>query len=331
MTNSYAQETSPKPQKNEFEQEFPKKWDRTFPLMAQKLLDRGFKFQLPYGISSQYFYADQDLQIPEINVSLNEAKTYDVSNLVEIGQVRTKGGVFTVRPNFWLLPFMNLYAIVGVGKTETTIPFNAITLPDRRIEIGKSSVIENEGYTYGGGVSFAGRGLGMIFIIDINASFTKMKRFKEPFPVAVTSFRLGKNFKLRDGREVAAWIGGMGQYLTAKTVGKIFVKDFAPNIENEAAELEMARDDNCNQIGSIWVPKMSSSYTAAQCNAVAIMANIANGAAGSSINYELDKELVAIWNFVLGFNFQVTRNWYARAELGIINRQQILIGAEYRF
>ena len=54
----------------------------------------------------------------------------------------------SVRPNLWLFPFINIYAIAGVGHTNVKLPFNGIA-SQGVIPINKEIVIDQDGYMYG--------------------------------------------------------------------------------------------------------------------------------------------------------------------------------------
>ena len=271
------------------------------------------------------------MTIPIIGVGVNGGPQYDVSSLVEIGEVKTNVTSLTVRPNVSIFPFLNVYGLIGLVEGTTTVPYNAITLPDQRIELGLESVIENEGITYGYGVTVNAKLGPVIAIFDANQTFSKMERFDEPFPVATVSARFVKKWEMDGGRRVTLWGGAFGTFLTSKTVGNILVNDLAPGLEDNAAQITAARDLNCTQVGSIWIPKLGSDYTAAQCVAVGAIADVANKANGSAIDYEIEKKLSAIWTPVIGSQYEFNKNWSMRTEIGLITRWSIMLGAEYRF
>ncbi len=111
--------------------------------------------------------------------------------------------------------------------------------------------------------------------------------------------RFAKRFEISNGKTLTTWIGGMGKFLSADTVGKIMVNDIAPEIEAKAAEITSARDTNCLQTGAgVWISRPGSDYSNAQCNAVAALANVANKVAGAKVDYAIEKKLQAIWTLV---------------------------------
>jgi hypothetical protein len=52
----------------------------------------------------------------------------------------------------------------------------------------------------------------------------------------------------------------------------------------------------------------------------------------ASVQYSLQKNLKDKWNFILGSQFQLNKNWMIRAEYGFLgSRQQFLGGLQFRF
>jgi hypothetical protein len=334
--SSLSQEVGPAPYHKSVEERdkakaSAEKWPYSLPIWAQQAVDRGYNIQLPYGISTQVFAGEQDMEIPTIGVGVNGGQMVNVSSLIELGEVKTDVVSLSLRPSINLFPFLTLYGVFGVVEGETIVPYNAITLPDQRIELGIQSEVQNEGITYGYGATVNAKLGPVIAIFDANQTFSKMERFDEPFPVATISARLVKKWEMSRGRRFTMWGGAFGTFLTSKTVGKIAVKDLSPGIEGKAAELTSARNANCNNVGGVWIPKAGSGYNLAQCTAVAALANVANKVSGSTIDYEIEKKLNAIWTPVIGGNYEFSKNWSVRSELGLITRWSIMLGAEYRF
>jgi len=49
------------------------------------------------------------------------------------------------------------------------------------------------------------------------------------------------------------------------------------------------------------------------------------------IHYDLDKAVAYPWNMLVGSEFGLTPAWRLRAEVGFINRTQVVLGLCYRF
>jgi long-subunit fatty acid transport protein len=50
------------------------------------------------------------------------------------------------------------------------------------------------------------------------------------------------------------------------------------------------------------------------------------------VQYSLDKRPEDMWNFIVGSQYQINRNWMFRAEFGFLgSRTHLIAGAQYRF
>jgi opacity protein-like surface antigen len=52
----------------------------------------------------------------------------------------------------------------------------------------------------------------------------------------------------------------------------------------------------------------------------------------ATVQYALDKAQKDMWNFIVGVQFQLNRNWMIRGEYGFLgSRQQFIGGLQFRF
>ena len=55
-------------------------------------------------------------------------------------------------------------------------------------------------------------------------------------------------------------------------------------------------------------------------------------AASSTVQYSIDKRPADMWNFMVGGQFQLSKMWMFRAEVGFLgSRTHAIAGAQYRF
>ena len=98
-------------------------WNRALPILGKKVVARGFNLPMPYGVALLGSWKRQDIDL------------YDLS-------IRTPGGEWTTIPfplfnkptadtytyqakfDFWLLPFVNVFALVGRVEGESEIPLS---------------------------------------------------------------------------------------------------------------------------------------------------------------------------------------------------------------
>jgi hypothetical protein len=84
-----------------------------FPLLGKKAYKRGYDVLYPWGISGIYFTQRQDILIEHTLIGLNGGEKVDVSNIIEFGPIVATTNAYTIRPDVWILPFLNLYGVLG--------------------------------------------------------------------------------------------------------------------------------------------------------------------------------------------------------------------------
>ena len=95
----------------------------TFPFLGKKAYKNGFDIPYVWGISPVYFAQRQDIKIAEIAVGLNDGPLADISGLVSFGRIENKVSTFTVRPDLWVLPFLNIMEFLDSKKQSCVRSF----------------------------------------------------------------------------------------------------------------------------------------------------------------------------------------------------------------
>ena len=145
----------------------------------------------------------------------------------------------------------------------------------------------------------------------------------QPAFVFVFDPRAGKSFRLRNPDEnIAVWVGGFRVSLNTGTSGSIPLADALPidqwqaSVDQAAAEIARLNEEN-----EAWW----NSLVQAADRAV-------NTAASTTDEDSLDKRPEDPWNFMVGAQYQMNRNWMARFEVGFItSRTHVIAGVQYRF
>lgn len=118
-----------------------------------KDLVAGKEFPLPFGIGLTYYAQDQDYAIDELVVGLPgfgalPAQFIRVEN--EIDEVNA-------RFDAWLLPYLNVFGILGTLDGETRVDFSGLPVPLASFGIPFDRItIDYDGEVYGVGVVLAG-------------------------------------------------------------------------------------------------------------------------------------------------------------------------------
>src|SRR5690349_2499454 len=99
------------------------------PIWGKRVVQKGFKIPKSAGLSAQYIYQQSDILISDLKVGFNNGQMYDLDEIVRFDNaVATSNGV-NIRPDVWLFPFLNVYAIFAKSKTSTAIDAG-VWIPD---------------------------------------------------------------------------------------------------------------------------------------------------------------------------------------------------------
>ena len=293
----------------------------TFPLFAKKVYKRGFDLPFTYGISTMYYTQVQDINIDKTLIGFNSSELVDLSEFIRFGTVVAKTNAFTVRPDFWVFPFLNIYGIFGVGNTSTTVPLVRPVNFETRQEFGAKSM--------GIGATVAG-GVGPVFIIvDNNINFANVESLVEPVPAYNLDARIGHNFvaPTRADKGLAVWVGAFYQKISSDTKGSILISDLFPEGTGDLEENFIGRLDE-------WAEGLPLGQQVVAKQIIRKIDDYLSGldVSDTQINYVLDKSMAAPLNMVLGAQYQHNKHWQFRTEVGVFGRRSsFMVMANYRF
>lgn len=302
------------------------KYDHVFPIFGQGAYSKGFDIPYPAGIMGNYIWLDQGLLITDLQLGVT---TDDVDipltdvGFIEFGDNRNTSYAVNVRPDLWVLPFLNVYGLFGFGQSHTEV---LLTAP---IEL--KSVVDQGIRTAGFGVMGAG-GIGPVwFSIDANLTWTKPELLEEATKVNVLGLRIGHNFvfKEKPERNIALWIGGMRLHMATKTVGSIKLIDALPPEAWERKD-EIV-DDYWSWYNSLGPGDIAKKKVADEV-LTPIVERIDAADGDTVISYGMNKQTKQFWNGIVGIQFQLNKRWMLRSEAGIIgDRKSFLLSLNYRF
>ena len=323
------------------------------PIWGKKVAQKGFKLQKSAGLSAQYIYQNSDIIINNLQIGFNNGPKYNLDEIVRFDKAQTTTNGINIRPDFWLLPFLNVYAIFAKSKTSTAI--NAgVWVPDSSTW-NKIATIDTkadfDATTYGFGITPTVGVGGFFLILDMNFTWSDISALEKPAYAFVFGPRLGKTvtWAHRPNRSLTWWVGGFRVKLNTGTSGALSVSDLFP-VEEWGKKIDTGYikvAESQQKVDSWWdgltpseqknpvnIAKHNSANDAlARAGEVLNAANEAVTSAGNStVQYSLDKKPKDMWNFIIGSQFQINRSWMIRAELGILgSRTQFIGGLQYRF
>jgi len=298
----------------------------TLPIFGKFLHDIGIDLPYPVGIMINSFYGVQDILIPDISIGFSDGPRgtdiplTDITRLIEFSEIKATAYSLNFRPDIWILPFLNLYGIIGKAWAITDVQ---ISYP---IEL--RALAELDGNSFGIGMTFAG-GLGKyFFVVDGNNVWTNMKNFKEPVATSVLSMRLGRTFHPFKNPEsnIGVWAGAMRVQMGGITQGSISLGEVLP------PETWDRRDEIVDNYYTWYDNADEMKQNAADKVLTPIVETLAESNGEATVTYKISKKPAQEWNMIIGGQYQIDKHWQVRAELGGLgNRKSLLISANYRF
>ena len=98
-------------------------WPRSLPFFAQKALDLGFELPKTFGIAVIPNLIGQDLILKDLKVGLNGSDMVPL-DFVQFGNARAENENLQIKADVWLFPFLNLYATYGKMKGSAATPIS---------------------------------------------------------------------------------------------------------------------------------------------------------------------------------------------------------------
>jgi len=122
--------------------------DSGLPFMKDMVGDR--ELPRPWGIGIDFYTMDQDYDIKSLSFSLPGVSLGDPSQIRVTNEVQH----FDFQGDAWILPFLNVFGVVGRVQIDTVVDFSQVQITGLPISLGKLPV-EFDGTVYGGGFTLA--------------------------------------------------------------------------------------------------------------------------------------------------------------------------------
>ena len=205
-------------------------WYSRLPFLAEEARKRGHELPLPFGAALIVTGLDgRKIEVTDTRIALDDNPGQSISNFVDLGSTSE---VFNANLKFdaWVLPFLNVYALVGYVHNNSTTNAHVTLLPGI---IESDAVIETEldGMVGGVGVTLAGGYRHLFVVADYNYNKADLG-FDENFTASIASLRAGWIGKIGD-LPVQLW-GGVGNWDTAATAKGHGVLDNGTRLTFEA-------------------------------------------------------------------------------------------------
>ena len=298
-----------------------KHYDRWFPLLGDKAVQMGYELPEPFGIGINYMNIRQNISVDSINFSgLGLGKLNFPSNLFNIDASKTRqySKTTTLRLDAWLLPFWNLYGIVGKTRGHSISAIGVDSDPSQFkgdfLNQLISGVVHNmhnagqfdnlnfelkfKGTTYGVGTVLAG-GVGDWYgLVDFNYTQTRFDILDGSINAFTLSPRVGYRFTTPGIRAIGlepgklnVWVGTMYQDVQQEFKGSLN---------------DLAMPGSLQQL-------------------MALANRNGNG------RFDVKQHLQSPWNVLAGAQYSITRHFNIAAGTGFAQRNSILVYGEDRF
>ncbi len=322
------------------------------PIWGQKATEKGFKLQMPAGLSVNYLGQKSDLIIDNLQVGFNNSELYNIDEIVRFNDAESTASGVNIRPDFWLFPFLNIYGILAKSKVSTAIDAGIWIPTDDSTwsEITNfSTKAEFDATTMGVGITPT-MGVGGFFLaFDMNFTWSDVDELEKPAFAFVFDPRFGKNFALKKDMNIAVWTGAFRLKLNSGTTGSLNLNELfsfdeaQAKIDNGQAkvdESQMAIDAWWNDLSELEqknpvnIAKYETANSALEKagNLLAGADQAVNTISESTVQYSLDKKQKQMWNFLIGSQFQINEHFMVRGEVGFLgSRTQVIAGLQYRF
>lgn len=286
-------------------------WDYMFPLLGDKVAERGIKLPLPFGLGLNYVYLNQPIEISRVAVGVNDGEMVDLSELIEFDELNSQVHAMNLRMDLWLLPFLNVYVMGNYAiEAETQV---SISEP---FSFDVTATQPGVGGGFGG--TFAGGAWGFFGTVDLNWTWNKMEKLDKPVGTYLLTPRVGKNLGKHWGIEWIFWVGAMRQQIESKTQGQIKVSDLGADSEGGGFNENLME----------WYEALPPSR---QAIVRGIVGRLDSGDGDTVIRYDLDKAVSEPWNMLVGTEIGLSDAWRLRGEVGFLGRTQVVLGVNYRF
>ena len=229
------------------------RYERNFPIWAQEAIDLGHELPKPYGFSMTYMKMGQPLIVD--SVAFSGLGAIDERVKVGTSTAQQESETLTFRGDVWVLPFLNVYGILGYTRGSSTAvvnpTFNYPHLPNRPpLDLGLYDFELNfKGITYGAGTTIVGGIENWFALLDVNYTNTALDILDGEISSIVVSPRVGYRWQFK-GRDMQLWTGTMYQNVEQTFAGNL--KDIGINLpgglNNGKFKVEQHLEDKWNTL-----------------------------------------------------------------------------------
>ena len=202
-----------------------KEKSRTLPFAKTWFDDKEISLPLPFGVSAFSTYMSRDVDITNVEVAFLDQPKQSINDFTNF-DLNNKNTVTAVKVDAWLLPFVNVYGLLGYVSTnaslDATITIDRVIFPGPPIIIPMNNQSKMNGSYLGLGTTMVA-GYGSWFVLgDVNYAYSKLDELDSEIDFWMFSGRTG--FQSFFGKNtMRAWVGGM--YLSSHRTLHLNIQD----------------------------------------------------------------------------------------------------------
>lgn len=192
------------------------RWSNFLPILGQAACERGYVLPRPFGISAGYMHQDQPFDVGDVFVNGVDVKTPGVA---VVDEVQNEESTYTLRFDAWILPFWNVYGILGRTSGDANGPLQIdlepvfpvlCRLPGNDCSVDTTFRLKYKADVVGYGTTIAGGYKDFFGMVDYNRTRADLDISVTDARATVISSRIGWNGKL-GGFTGVLWVGAMYQ------------------------------------------------------------------------------------------------------------------------
>lgn len=308
---------------------FSEPYPYILPIMGNKVHKANIRLPYPTGVMFNTLVGTQNLSLTDLQLGFGRFSDTEGPDMISLDEVvrfddiSAQTSTYNLRVDTWVLPFLNVYGIVGQTKKAD---INVKLIDPIPLDV----TTEVSGTYLGFGLMAAGA-VGPLFVsMDTNHSWNFNERLDEPAKVFISGLRAGPVFRFKSNPEmnITLWTGAMYSHLDGETVGRIGIEDLAPDAPGAVDNLIVELEDWYNGLGPIEQNLYEGLYNRLSEGLNDLSDSLSDG----YIRYAFNKEIRNPWNMLIGVQWQINYRWQFRAEAQFLgDRTAGLFSLNYRF
>src|SRR6478752_2374657 len=81
------------------------------PIWGKKVTKKGYNLPYSAGIGVNYLWQKSELVIDNLSVGFNNGPLHNLDEVIRFNSATSEANAINIRPDIWLLPFLNIYGI----------------------------------------------------------------------------------------------------------------------------------------------------------------------------------------------------------------------------